>query len=243
MEFYKITHPYYETDQEHDAANPIRMIEDTWLPGVICPICGETWAGSRRLYLPINDLELQQHLSGGPIPLSEWNELARKVHIALSLPDEFQLEPGDVLGTPIGELQSIEILDFLHPFPGQFIVQAHVIAALQQKKLTGFRLVPFKVSWSKKIKPPYPELPTLYELVVTGNAWRVDIGEEQIIACHACGRRKFPHPEWLRVDERRWDGSDFFNVDHNPNIVFVTERVCSTLSQYGFTNYDCIPIS
>jgi hypothetical protein len=46
----------------------------------------------------------------------------------------------------------------------------------------------------------------------------------------------------MKVDEARWDGSDFFTVDRNPNIVLVTERVCNALSALGASNYFCKPL-
>jgi hypothetical protein len=52
----------------------------------------------------------------------------------------------------------------------------------------------------------------------------------------------FPGPELLIVDESRWDGADFFHLDRNPNIVIVTERVCTVLTQEHFVNFACVPL-
>lgn len=240
MQFYRLTYPDYKTDQEFNLNNPIRMIRDIWLPGIICSKCGSTWAGNRRLYLSINDESLRGQLRGGPVPQSEWENLSHQVRVTVGLPDDYLLKPGDVLGKPIAELQHSKLPDFLHPFPGQLIVKSNVIETLQRAKLTGFHPIPVEVSWSKKVKKP-PELPNLYELMVTGSARRVDITEE--ITCQACGRRKFPRPEWLVVDEGQWDRSDFLYLDGNPNIVIVTDRVCSVLAEQQFTNYACISVS
>jgi hypothetical protein len=71
MTLYRLTYPDYERDGEYITANPIQPIHDLWLPGLICPACGETWAGSRRLYLPLPDPALQGRLSGKPLPERE----------------------------------------------------------------------------------------------------------------------------------------------------------------------------
>lgn len=235
MKFYKFTHPEYGSDYESSDNNPIRMIEDIWIPGIICPACGRTWAGSRRLYLPIEDETLWRKLSSEPLPLSEWNDLVHKIRTQLKLPEDYVLKPGDVLGPPIAEILDRNIPDFLHPFPGQIIVQSKVIEALQRAELSGFRAIQVRTQWSEQEKPP-----ELYELLVTGAAWRIDSKEEQIIVCRSCHRTKFPNSDMLSVDQNRWDGSDFFHVDGNPNIVLITERACEILTRNKFTNYSCL---
>jgi hypothetical protein len=132
--------------------------------------------------------------------------------------------------------------DFLHPFPGQLIVQAPVVDALREAKLTGYRPIRVDVRWRHRLHLSAAELPTLYELVVVGKAWRIGMDEQRITACSVCGRMRFPDPKYLAVDESRWDGSDFFHVDNNPNIILVTKRVCVLLDEHQFTNYACIPV-
>ena len=83
------------------------------------------------------------------------------------------------------------------------------------------------------------KLPEYWELVVTGTAWREEQNEKTIRECDLCGRTQFPEPNNLRVDESRWDGSDFFHVNMNKNIVIVTQRVCDALEELGASNYDC----
>lgn len=242
MQFYQLMHPNYETDYDDAKANPIQMIQETQLPGIICPDCG-IWSGSRRLYLHFNGVTKSQLHSTQPLPQSEWLKLARNVRIESNLPDEFLLEPGDILGQPRARLMHDEIPDFMHPFPGQLIVRSSVVAALQKAKLTGFSPVRVDVHWNQKIGPPSREVPELYELIVSGKAWRIDVDEKAIITCQICGRTIFPYPNFWVVDEKRWDGTDFFNVDTNPNIVFVTASVCEVLEQEHFSNYMCKSLS
>src|SRR3954462_3165348 len=104
MQFFELTHPAYKTDAEDDFYNPVRIVEDIKLPGLSCTACGATWAGSRRLYLPVRDAALRKRLSGPPLPEEEWKRLADAVRQDAELPQSFELMPGDVLGTPTVEL-------------------------------------------------------------------------------------------------------------------------------------------
>lgn len=241
MQFYKFTHPQYETDQDADKANPIRVSTGLQMPGMICSSCGEIWAGSRRLYLAVTDLALRRRLGVvAPLPEREWMQLAQDVRQVLSLPEDFEFQPGDELGTPIAELKTNNIPDFLHPFPGQIIVQSRVVDVIMGENLTGVRLLPLQVRWGdgKQVRSNPP--PILFELVITGTGWRVDSNLENITACTHCGRTIFL--KWSPIDEARWDSSDFFHVDRNPNIVIVTERVCALFAQHHFTNFLCVPL-
>lgn len=240
--FFKFTYPAYETDYEHDRANPAQVIKEVSLPGQICPVCG-VWSGSRRIYLTITDTKLCDQLSVGPLPLPQWIELAEKVRVATGLPKDFELKPGDVLGNPKIVLQHIDVPDFLHLFPGQIIVKGVVLESLQRINCSGFRAVRAEVHYSKDLELPLQEPPEIYELVVTGSAWREGMDKDKIVVCDVCGRTKFLYPEWLAVDQDTWDGSDFFHLDMNPNIVIVTERVCAIFQEHRFTNYACKPIS
>src|SRR4051812_37871341 len=100
MRFYHLTHPKYETDQAQTRANPVNSVDIVWMPGIVCDACGETWAGSRRLYIPITDPALRRELSGKPLPRAEWEQLAQRVRASAGLSENFYLEPGDRLGMP-----------------------------------------------------------------------------------------------------------------------------------------------
>ncbi len=240
MQFFRLTHPDYKADQAHDKTNPVKISTGICLPGIICSECGQTWAGSRRLYLPVSDPSLRARLRPAPLREAEWMALAQDVRKALNLPEDFLLWPGDDLGTPIAELKSEKIYHFLHPFPGQLIVRVSVVDALTQAGLTGFRPLRLQVRWSAKKREQSADPPILYELVITGAAWRMESNLERITVCKHCGRTEFPR--WTPIDESRWDGSDLFNIDQNPNMVFVTERACELFAEHHFTNYVCAPV-
>lgn len=247
MQFYRLTHPRYETTHAEETANPIRMItEFYYIPGVSCPACAEAtgggWASSDRVRVEVpTSPALRRTLMGTSLPLDQWQSFVTLLRRELAIPSWMPVTPGAQIGLPRAELLAPDVPDFLHPFPGQIIVRDSVVDALQRAELTGFVPVRVEVRWGKQVKYPPGEPPLLYELFVTGTAWRVGMDAERITACKECGRTIFPNPEWLVVDERRWDGSDFFHIDRNPNIVLVTERVCHLMAQCLFTNYACVP--
>ena len=237
--FYELREPEYETDDESDLANPIRQIESYHIPGIICSVCHDTWGGSRRLYIPITNSDLQQKLNSYPLQESEWRELEQSIRQSTGLPDDFLLQPGDTLGTPSFELLAFDLPDFMHPFPGQMIVKRSVVHALQRAELTGYHVVSIKVKWSKGLQEPLTPLPELYEIMVDGSAWRVDSTPESITACPHCKRKIFPDPDWLRIDESRWDHTDIFHPDFNTNMVIITDRFCRVLADERMSNYWC----
>ncbi len=238
MRFYRLARPKYGSYQEQAQANPLRPIQDMYLPGVICDLCGKTWAGNRRTYLPVGDPELREQLRGRPIPWRNWVMLAEAVRRDVGLAEDAELRPGDVLGTPIAELRTGALSDFSHPFPGHIVVNRRVAEALVDAGMTGFHTVPVDIRAEPGAHVPQ-ELPALYELIVHGTAWREGVDLDRITDCLHCHRHIFPPPHDAAVDVSRWDGSDFFHVDLNSNIVLVTPRVCELFAERGFGNYAC----
>lgn len=241
MHFLELTHPFYQTDQADNAANPIRQVDTVTLPGIVCSACGSTWAGGRRLYVPLQDDMLRHRLrerGGWPILDTEWRQLAREVLAATSLAADFMLMPGDQLEAPVFEVTRAKLRDFLHPFPGTLVVKEAVVEVLQQAGLTGFQPVRSQVRWGGRATNLPDAPPQLYVLRVTGMAWRVGMDKERITVCAECERFK-PVVGLIAVDEGHWDGSDLFHADLNPNIVLVTEKVCEVLTKHGFTNFTC----
>ena len=240
MRFYRLTHPKYDTDWDALHANPIQIEERYWMPGLVCPACG-TWSGHRRIPIAVEGFAVVGVPQDAPLPMEAWRSLENDVKAANGALREIHLRPGDLFGQPIALVKAEPVPDFMHPFSGQLVVREQVLAALRSANLTGYTPIVLDTRWCTEdgVHADFP--PKLYMLVVTGIAWRQGIGEQDILACEKCGRRIYPYPDWQQVDETRWDGSDFFNVDRNPGMVFVTEHVCSVLAEGGYTNYVCMP--
>ena len=173
----------------------------------------------------------------------------------------YRVEPGADLGPPTGTLLGRIMEDVIIPFPGQLLLQERARQVLSSASLTGFEL------WREQLvaaapgesrscasddahdsaEPPIDldreaAITELWEVFVTGRAWRPGRSEESPRLCNLCGRRGFPDPKNLTVDAARWDGSDFLNLDMNPNIVIVTRRVRDLFEANKISNCVFIPV-
>jgi hypothetical protein len=233
MQFFKLTHPRYPDDGEADRMNPVTSNATHRIPGVVCEVCG-TWASSHRLRVALPS-QLEEFVGVTFLPLPEWTK-ARNRWAALVGAEPSLVEPGAKLGPPSGTCTALITEDAAHPVPGEIWVSPRVRDALRAARLTG-------VSFATVQLPPDCKTGGLEELVVHGRAWRRDSSEERLRLCEKCERRGFPSPGHLLVDEARWDGSDFVYLDHNPNIIVVTERVAEVVTSNGFTNLVATPVS
>lgn len=238
MNFFHLTNPLYASDQARKRANPLRTINGYWIPGLTCSKCGETWAGTRRLYLPLNDLSIIKFLNLPPLSDSDWYQNLSEIRRILRLPESFELQPGDRLGIPEFELHRTKIGKIMFAFPGQIIVTKDIVDDLKEAGVSGYSPIQAIVKWSDSVKEAINP-PALYELMIHGHAWRKDMSIETSIACDKCRRPLFHNPNVITVDEDRWDGSDMFNLDLNPHKVIVTQKVCEVLLGHKNSNYVC----
>jgi hypothetical protein len=122
------------------------------------------------------------------------------------------------------------------------IISDKVINILTSENLTGYELKPVVF---KKIKKPLPEIiPNYKELFVIGKGRDAHPDSGIIIGetCEAC--RLIGYDGWkgkLTVDEKNWDGSDFFKLTF-PGGIFVTDRVKKVFEKYQVSNVDFTPI-
>jgi len=240
MTFYRLTDYDYETDQAFSRHNPVRIIGSLHIPSQICTNCG-TWSSCDRLRMVnLHKADVQIFRGYNFLDLQEW--LANRPRWAQELGvEEKEIRPGAALGPPHGEVKNVIKEDIVHPFPGMIWVKENIVTLLKSISPTGVEFVPVELQKKKGLKKTF-ELPQLWELYVTGKAWRKGADPQAIVKCKLCGRREFPHPDILAVDEARWDGSDFFNLDQNPNMVFVTGKVHDILVKNKISNIDLIPI-
>jgi hypothetical protein len=219
MRFFKLTHPRYTEDKEAEQRNPVISTATHRIPGISCDICGP-WSSSRRLRVALPS-EVAEFEGVSFLTVTDWRTARDRW--------------GAKLGPPSGTCTKAVTEDAVHPTPGEIWVMSHVGDALAAAGLTG-------VSFATVSLSPGCSEGTLAELVVHGTAWRRGSSEETLRLCAQCGRRGFPSPHQLQVDETRWDGSDFLFLDSNPNIVVVTERVAEVVASSGFRNLVAIPL-
>lgn len=238
MNFYVLTYPEYISDQAERKNNPVKLIPNISIPSIVCEDCG-IWSSSERVRRKVEfTSKAKEILKNKCVHVNDWDALIKDLSFELKI-DIDLLKPGAELGIPRGEIVKFGLHDFIHPFPGITWVSHSVKDMLFQNKATGVEFCEVDIDYRKiKSKVDVKEQ-KLWEIVVKGKAWRKGINYENSLACPKCNRTVFRNPEYLQIDESTWDGSDFFTLDLNPNIIVVTERIYEILKQSSFTNYLC----
>lgn len=145
-------------------------------------------------------------------------------------------------------LTSKTIPDFVWTWYSDCLIQDHVLRFFREQGFTGFDVRPAHAHMKIRAKQPDPcddnpglvaqeaariEIPTLWELVITGWAGmaRAESGVKITQHCPACSLTYyscFTDPTRL-IDESQWDGSDFFMVWPLPAFIFITDRVAQAI--------------
>ncbi|SMQ80970.1 Protein of unknown function (Gmx_para_CXXCG) [Bacillus sp. OV166] len=242
--FYNLGSPVYSSDVAMSRANPVEYINPVFLPGIYCPKCNDLWASSSRVRInetvskQVSNILQSHNLPDFGVPLDQFQSLCKEIALATNIPLKM-LEPGVDLCPPEGLIRNTKVKDFTHPFPGLIWVKESVKASLEEAKLQGITFIKVNLKWTGKMKNSTEAVPELWEIVVNGKAWLEGSNLETITACSMCGRKEFLRGKNSKVDKTRWEGSDAFYVDDNPNIVIVTEKVKEILDYGKFTNFDC----
>ncbi len=225
MRFFKLEAPYYPTVRHADRRNPVQQAVHSRIPGVDCPVCGR-WSSSDRLRL------VQPRAEFGEVrflSLAEWRAQRPEWAHRLGVSEE-ALTPGAELGPPHAIRISEVVEDVVHGVPGDIWVGSRGAEAFRHAQLRGCELIPVEFDT--------PERESLCALVPLGSAWRVGTRERDTVQCDECGRRGFPRPEYFEIDVTRWDGSDLFIVDRNPNILFASQRMRDIAVELGLSNLE-----
>jgi hypothetical protein len=121
------------------------------------------------------------------------------------------------------------------------VINERVIKILKEEGLTGYILKPVTIKKIKKNKPE--KIPLYQELNIVGKAG-VHPDTELIVVgrCDAC--KHVDYRGWknkLIIDEKKWDGSDFFHLDPYPGGIFVSERVKEVFEKHKVTGVEFTP--
>lgn len=194
--------------------------EHLYIPAMICPVCGVfSRAGALRVPLPA---DVSEFMMPDPIPMDEWRRRREQWAQKLKIDREL-IRPGLTLGLPAGECSRRIVGQILNP--GSFVwVSEDVRNRLEAIGATGVAYVGVSLT-------PCCGDTRMWELVVSGRAWRRGMSPESSTLCRVCGRSGFPRPDYFEVDECRWDGADIFNLDFNPSYYIVTERIAELLQR------------
>lgn len=173
-------------------------------------------------------------------------------------------------GRRIGDLNvaltSTWMADFIWRWVGITpLLPERTLTLFRAAELTGFDVRPVTVRWKVRPMQPDPEdltpdstpgvaervvtqtpVPRLWELVVTGwgGVAPPEFGLRLVESCPACDLKEyaiFMDPERL-IDERQWDGSDFFRV-WPFGIIFVTDSVARLTQEHRLRGAQFRPMS
>jgi hypothetical protein len=139
-------------------------------------------------------------------------------------------------GDRIGDLR-INIIDkkrseFLWTFFSECIISDKTANLFKSAGFSGFQLKPVQV----RSKPVFE---ALWEFIVVGKGGEAhpDSGIFLKDECVHCGHIQYSAFEnGIIVEEKNWDGSDFFTVTGYPRYVLVTSRVKELILREGLRN-------
>jgi len=227
--FYLLLWPQYATDRLGYRANPVETEEKLKMPMFDCDVCGNIRTGYRPLFLPVTNIDLLLRLAAPRLQHDEWWALARDLHAYLNLPQNEQIQPGDVLGTPTYEISRTVYSDCVMLVPETF-VKDRVAEAMSTAGLTGYNLFKPGFVAGRRYKGPLDELSLLH---IHGRAWRK--GTQKIVQCERCQRTKrtLVSPE---IDVDRWDGADVFTIDGIESIIGLSQKAYRVFVENQVTN-------
>jgi hypothetical protein len=136
------------------------------------------------------------------------------------------------------DIASKKVVDFSTTFLSDIVITDHALKTLKDADLTGFRVEPVVLHKTPKGMPP-SEIPTLWELIVTGDGGYAHPESGIVVRrqCDACGSVRYSaYERGLIVDENAYDGSDFFTIREYPKHVLVNDRAKSVIKNNGLTN-------
>jgi|SRR5215472_10844 len=125
-------------------------------------------------------------------------------------------------------LKKRRTFDVMWTWGSECLIQQHILDAFHQQGFTGFHANPVQARFKR---PRATEPPRFWELVVTGWAGLASpesgIQLDRAKSCPHCGSLYYTKAtNYLRlIDQRSWDGSDFFMVWPLPKFIFATDRV------------------
>jgi hypothetical protein len=150
-------------------------------------------------------------------------------------------------GKRIGDLTIVlpsdRVGDFVWTWLSDCLITDRVLKLFEEAGFTGFTVKPVAVKPKTGRGKNLITVPTLWELVVTGKGGDADprSGIRRIYSCPHCGLVKYSsYRNGIIVDERTWDGSDFFKITEYP-FILLTQRVKDFIVERGLTNCALIP--
>lgn len=241
MKFFELTYPDYSTDAMASKANPIEVSFRYGIPSVICPVCG-TWGGSGALFPKVEENRLADFKEIQFLELEEWTAQRKSWADKLGL-RESDIRPATNLGLPdVIARREIRDREVWFEYNAPIYMGQSLAESLESSGLSGFELqrIDGQIKAGKRGKRPAVRKPyTLWRVLILGRAWSKGMDDEAIKVCKLCGRSKPHKGPWV---VERWDGSDTFCLDRNPNRMFGTERWAAWMRENKVENYALVAL-
>lgn len=140
------------------------------------------------------------------------------------------------------KLITTKIVDFSWSTLADIVVSQRAIEIFRESRLSGFRVEPVKLVQNKKLEKIGNV--SLWEFIALGCGGNAHLSSGITLKtnCKACGLQIFSAFEkGIVIDEKKWDGSDFFSVIEYPKYVFCSERAKNIIENNMLTNIELIP--
>jgi len=144
-----------------------------------------------------------------------------------------------VVGSPAA------IADFVWTWFSECLITQHVAEKFKENGFTGYHLDLVEHVKCRRKSKRTSKVPSLYEISVYGDggAPHPASGSIPITDADEYGERRFSaYKNGLLVNDRTWDGSDFFTLESFRYHTIITERVKDLIVRERFKNCGLIPV-
>jgi len=206
------------------------------LPGLHCPACDSTWAGSASAF-PSVDLtalpEAAKFEKARPEPFDEFIRLRELVRPLVPL--GAQLLPGAEFG-PLEGKASGSFGQFFIQSSWMPLIRREALERLQATGLQGVRAFPTALRFRQKNSPELLEL----EIAAHGKLHPDCFPPGTIGPCEKCGRLGIRRPENMLLDGASLpEHLDLFRLANFETTLVGTERFVNAVRQLGLDGIDC----
>jgi uncharacterized double-CXXCG motif protein len=202
------------------------------LPGVHCPECGATGAGTGDAYpsVDLSHLPLQEQKKYLPRLEEDFAEFERlREQVRPLVPPGVRLRPGTEFGPMNGAAQG-EFGPLILVNPWELLMRREPLERLQAEGLRGLTGRPTQLRFRKKNPPELLEM----ELLPRG-AFHPDCLPERPPACPKCGRRGIKRPEEPILDAATLPQDlDLFRLANFMTMIIGTERFVEAVRRLGY---------
>lgn len=220
------------SERDTPAAGLIDATHEWGLPGVICPVCGNTWSNDGLAYplISLSDLPFERdYRIPRAIPLAEFNVL--KNRLVPLLPEGTFVLPGTEFGPLVGKASG-KFGDFAWLNPWTPLIKGGAYLKLREK---GIHL-PMKASHKLVFRQKHHD--RLFELQVEPFAV-IKLAEAPADPCSACGYTQLALPDQVVIDQSSVpEHVDMFRARNFTTLVLATKAFRDLTNELGLTGIE-----